>query len=437
MGLVLVAAAIFAGLFIGFMTTFEDLNHLTTRSTNIGDLREGCQPGQVLGFNDEAGLICLDRVTVLDDLKDVEAEDPGQDECLCFNETQWDPQGPFVKEGDIPQFVNGTLPCENLPINGGGAALCNALRWGTPTGAWNATANDPFLSSGGCPFGDFYVVTSAGATDLDGSFPWDVGDALACSATGWKRIGKDVPVTSVNGMIGNVSLGLDDMTDVNLAGQANGDFLGRVGGVWTPQQILLGLNDLTDVFSQFAVASDALVFDGAQWLLNPFCCSGTGDVAQRQGALVRLQADQVITNNIFWTKAQMSDVVSDPGDNYNAGLSRYVVAFDGYYGIWVNTLFAEPVNALTRWRTRTRIRLGGAASIAITEHFIGTTNGVANAPVEEDTLLVLAGFFQFTAGDFVELEVGQESDIASPAGDVLITRANGATIWSIVFHGPV
>jgi hypothetical protein len=57
-------------------------------------------------------------------------------------------------------------------------------------GAWNAQTNSPFLQSGVGVAGDYYIVSVAGNTNLDGITDWQVGDwAIFEGATNmWQKI---------------------------------------------------------------------------------------------------------------------------------------------------------------------------------------------------------------------------------------------------------
>lgn len=64
---------------------------------------------------------------------------------------------------------------------------------------------------------------------------------------------------------------LDDLTDVDTTGASDGDFLSRVGGVWTPVDAPAGgspttLNALTDVDTTGAVTGDLLGLVGGVWV---------------------------------------------------------------------------------------------------------------------------------------------------------------------------
>lgn len=60
----------------------------------------------------------------------------------------------------------------------------------TYKGAWNASTNNPFLQSGVGSAGDYYIVSVAGTTNLDGVNDWQIGDwAIFEGATNmWQKI---------------------------------------------------------------------------------------------------------------------------------------------------------------------------------------------------------------------------------------------------------
>ena len=55
-------------------------------------------------------------------------------------------------------------------------------------GTWNASTNTPALASGVGTKGDYYQVSVAGSTALDGISNWGVGDVVAFNGTTWQRI---------------------------------------------------------------------------------------------------------------------------------------------------------------------------------------------------------------------------------------------------------
>ena len=82
-------------------------------------------------------------------------------------------------------------------------------------GTWNATTNTPTLASSTGTNGYYYIVATAGSTNLNGITDWQVGDWLLFNGSAWQKIDQSNLVTSVNGQTGAVSL---TYTDVNAIG---------------------------------------------------------------------------------------------------------------------------------------------------------------------------------------------------------------------------
>jgi hypothetical protein len=76
-------------------------------------------------------------------------------------------------------------------------------------GGWNASTNSPSLSDGSGTDGDYYIVTTAGSTSLDGISSWAVGDYVIAGASAWtKTLAASTPQES----------SADDAATVTLAG---------------------------------------------------------------------------------------------------------------------------------------------------------------------------------------------------------------------------
>lgn len=78
-------------------------------------------------------------------------------------------------------------------------------------GGWNASTNTPTLASGVGVNGYYYIVTTAGSTNLDGITDWQIGDWAIFNGSVWQKIDQTNLVASVNGQTGVVVL---DYTDV-------------------------------------------------------------------------------------------------------------------------------------------------------------------------------------------------------------------------------
>lgn len=55
-------------------------------------------------------------------------------------------------------------------------------------GTWNANTNSPTLTSSVGTKGDYYVVSVAGSTNLDGETLWGVGDWAAFNGSVWQKV---------------------------------------------------------------------------------------------------------------------------------------------------------------------------------------------------------------------------------------------------------
>ena len=88
-----------------------------------------------------------------------------------------------------------------------------ALSWSSVAGGlsyqgtWNASTNTPTLTSSVGVNGYYYIVATAGSTNLNGITDWQIGDWLMFNGSVWQKIDQSNTVTSVNGQTGAVSVG--------------------------------------------------------------------------------------------------------------------------------------------------------------------------------------------------------------------------------------
>ena len=85
----------------------------------------------------------------------------------------------------------------------------------TYKGLWDANTNTPVLGNGGAGgvAGDYYVVSVAGTTSLDGINSWQINDWVINNGSAWQKIDNTSLVKSVNGKVGVVVLAHSDLTD--------------------------------------------------------------------------------------------------------------------------------------------------------------------------------------------------------------------------------
>jgi hypothetical protein len=90
------------------------------------------------------------------------------------------------------------------------STVANGLNY---KGTWDANANNPTLASGVGTNGEFYKVSVAGSTNLDGNSTWAVGDIAIFAGTAWSRIpAQSSEVLSFNTRTGAVVLNSTDVT---------------------------------------------------------------------------------------------------------------------------------------------------------------------------------------------------------------------------------
>jgi hypothetical protein len=78
------------------------------------------------------------------------------------------------------------------------SSITNAIGALNYKGTWNASTNSPALASGVGTKGDYYVVSVAGATALDGISNWGIGDLATFNGSVWQRVEGGADLNGVN-----------------------------------------------------------------------------------------------------------------------------------------------------------------------------------------------------------------------------------------------
>jgi hypothetical protein len=78
------------------------------------------------------------------------------------------------------------------------SSITNAIGALNYKGTWNASTNTPTLASGVGTKGDYYVVSVAGNTALDGISNWGVGDWAVFNGSAWQRVEGGADLNGVN-----------------------------------------------------------------------------------------------------------------------------------------------------------------------------------------------------------------------------------------------
>jgi hypothetical protein len=90
-----------------------------------------------------------------------------------------------------------------LKVAGGGGAAVGAVVY---QGTWDASTNTPTLTSSVGTKGNYYVVSVAGNTNLNGITDWVAGDWAIFNGSVWEKVDNTEAVISVNGQTGVVVL---------------------------------------------------------------------------------------------------------------------------------------------------------------------------------------------------------------------------------------
>lgn len=94
--------------------------------------------------------------------------------------------------GVAPLDAGQKVPVANLP-----AVALTGLKF---QGAWNAATNTPALVSATGTEGHYYVVSTAGATALDGESEWNPKDWAVFTNGAWVKIdNSEEPITAISG----------------------------------------------------------------------------------------------------------------------------------------------------------------------------------------------------------------------------------------------
>ena len=151
------------------------------------------------------------------------------------------------------------------------SSITNAIGALNYKGTWNASTNTPALASGVGTKGDYYVVSVAGTTALNGIGNWGVGDWATFNGSVWQRVEGGADLNGVNltvtgtGTIGGLSMSGTAITstgDVTINLNASGTERVRAGyttgsgrpaaelySVGSGQDMILRVNDLLRVYN--------------------------------------------------------------------------------------------------------------------------------------------------------------------------------------------
>jgi hypothetical protein len=198
------------------------------------------------------------------------------------------------------------------------SSISNAIGALNYKGTWNASTNSPALASGVGTKGDYYVVSVAGSTTLDGISNWGVGDWATFNGSVWQRVegGADgdfvnmtasgkvlVGTTSDNGSVSNTALLVGGIHRT-----ASGTVASAPTGVVQDLATLPSASYSTYIVTTSSPAADPVGYQGVHLLkiagataqLVSLSTAGSMSVSM-SGLTLRCSQSSGITLDINWT----------------------------------------------------------------------------------------------------------------------------------------
>jgi len=233
-------------------------------------------------------------------------------------------------------------------------------------GTWNAAINDPTLTSSVGDKGDYYVVSQAGSTNLNGITDWQVNDIAVFNGAVWQKIDNTDAVLSVNGQTGLVVLTAPDVgaapnTAYVLAGTGltgGGQLIGNVTITLANTAVAPGTYGTASQVSQVTVDAQGRITSAANVTIAiaNSAVSGLGTMSTQDA------------NNVAITGGNVSSVTLDGGTYANANITSVVATFPNNYLANSSTTLGS--TTLTLGSTTTSV---GNLKSLITESDSGTS----------------------------------------------------------------
>lgn len=203
-------------------------------------------------------------------------------------------------------------------------------------GLWNASTNNPALSSGVGVNGHYYVVGTAGNTNLDGITDWNIGDWVIFNGSNWQKIDNTDSVVSVNGKVGIVVLTTTDIAEGTQLYYTDGRARGAISLTTIGNSGVSGYDNITGVLN-----------------IPNYSISGLGGVpSSRQltinGTAYDLSADRSWSVGTVTSVGTSGPITGGPiTGSGTIGITQSGVASDGYLSSADWNTFNNKQNALT------------------------------------------------------------------------------------------
>jgi hypothetical protein len=195
--------------------------------------------------------------------------------------------------GGYPSLdASGKIPTSQLPPSVIGAAVYQ--------GTWDASLNSPLITSSVGTKGYYYVVNTAGSTNIDSITDWKLGDWIIFNGTIWEKVDNTDSVISVNGYTGAVTLTKSDigLSNVDNTSDSNKPISSATQTALNNKQDLD--SDLTTISAINSTNSGVLASDGSGWIMKTYNSlkSALGLTKSDVGLSNVVNTDTTTTSNI-------------------------------------------------------------------------------------------------------------------------------------------
>lgn len=207
-------------------------------------------------------------------------------------------------------------------------------------GNWNADTNTPALADSGVGGveGDYYIVSVAGTTTIDGISDWGTGDWIVNVDTKWDKIDNSETVNSVNGQTGTVVLDTDDISEgVTNEYYTNAKADARIA--------LASIDDLSDVDTTTSAPSvdDVLKWDGSDWVPGVGGGGGQGGINYLTGDDTNFEGGTV-GNWSLYNDGAATEPVDGTGGVASGNVTWVATNSDLLRGDWLGNFNAIATN---------------------------------------------------------------------------------------------
>jgi hypothetical protein len=209
------------------------------------------------------------------------------------------------------------------------SSITNAIGALNYKGTWDANANSPALASSVGTKGDYYVVSTAGSTNLNGISNWGIGDWAVFNGSVWQRVeggadlnGVNLSVSGTSTLDGNVTFkdnltqgtaakGVNFTANTPAAGMTSRLLNWYEEGTWTPTDASgAGLTFTVDKATYTRIGNLVSIFTRIS-----FPSTANGSAARITGLPFNTGSD-VYATSVAYTNAALSLISHTvPSDN--------------------------------------------------------------------------------------------------------------------------